>query len=92
MWFALTAHQKPRSKKESRKEFSVGQFEIILTAETRADLEAKLNESVNTYPREMQKYLEAGIKIVEAENLVHAKVRAEKENIYFDQRGQYSIF
>ena len=92
MWFALTAHQKKRSKKEIQKEFSAGKYEVIMTAESRDDLETKLNESILKFPKEMEKYLRAGIKIVEAENSIQAKSKALKENKYFDQKGQYSLF
>ena len=91
MWFAVTAHQKARTKKESRKEFSAGRFEVIMNADTREGLESKLNESISKYPKEMEKYLKAGIMIVEAENPAQARRRAPDVKIYFDQRGQYGF-
>ena len=92
MWFALTAHQKKRSKKEIQKEFFAGKYGVIMTAESRDELEKKLNESIVKFPREMEKYLHAGIKIIEADSSIRAKLKAAKENKYFDQSGQYSLF
>ena len=92
MWFALTAHQKKRSKREIQKDFFAGKYEVIMTAESRDELETKLNESIVKFPKQMEKYLHAGIKIVEADNSIRAKSKAKKENIYFDQNGQYSLF
>ena len=91
MWFAVTAHEKARTKKEMRKEFSAGRFEVIMNDETRTGLEKKLNESINKYPREMAKYLRAGIMIVEADNPAQARRRAPEVKIYFDHRGQYGF-
>jgi hypothetical protein len=92
MWFALTAHEKKRTRKEKKKEFSAAKYEIIMSADSREELNKKLNESINKFPKEMEKYLKAGIKIVEADNSIQAKRQATKENKYFDQRGQYSLF
>ncbi len=92
MWYALTAHEKERSRKESKKEFSAPKYEIIMSAETREELDSKLDDSVSKFPKEMEKYLKAGIKMVEADNSIQAKSRASKENKYFDQRGQYKLF
>ena len=92
MWFALTAHEKKRTRKEKKKEFSTAKYEIILTADTQSDLNKKLNDSIEKFPKEMEKYLKAGIKIVEADNSVQAKKKAVHEQKYFDQRGQYSLF
>lgn len=92
MWFALTAHEKKLSRKELKKEFSAGKYEIIISAETEDDLNKKLNESIEKFPKEMEKYLKAGIKIIEAENSIRAKRKATREHKYFDQRGQYSLF
>jgi hypothetical protein len=36
--------------------------------------------------------MKAGIKIIEAENTILAKRKAERINIYFDEKGQYRIF
>jgi hypothetical protein len=92
MWFALTAHEKKLSRKELKKEFSAAKYEIIMSAETEDELNNKLNDSKDKFPKEMEKYLKAGIKIIEAENPIQAKRKATKEHKYFDQRGQYSLF
>jgi hypothetical protein len=92
MWFALTAHRTERSRKEKKKEFSAQQYEVILTADSQQDLERKLKASMEKYPKQINKYLHAGIKIVEADNPAQAKSRAVREHKYFDHRGQYSLF
>ena len=92
MWFALTANEKKLTRKEKKKEFSTAKYEIIMSADSQEELNNKLNESIDKFPREMEKYLKAGIKIVEADNSIQAKRHATKEYKYFDQRGQYSLF
>ena len=89
MWYAVTAQELSRSKKESRKEFHSRSLDIILSGETKEELEQKLLESMKKYPEQMTKYLNAGIKFVEAENTAQAKSKAKKVPIYFDRTGQY---
>ena len=89
MWFAVTAQTLSRSKKESKKEFHSRSLDIILSAETKEELEKKLRESLEKYPEQMSKYLNAGIKFVEADNTAKAKSKAKKVPIYFDRTGQY---
>jgi hypothetical protein len=91
MWYAVTENPVKRTRKEKRKEFMAARYEIILNAESRAELENKLSESIRDYPDKMKRYLEAGIKYVEAGNPQQAKKRAPEVNIYFDQRGQYKF-
>ncbi len=91
MWYALTENPVRRTRKEMRKEFMAARYEIIFYAETRELLEEKLNRNINEFPEKMSRYLEAGIKFVEAENTAQAKRRAPAVHIYFDQRGQYKF-
>ena len=89
MWYALTEHPVRRTRKELRKEFMAARYEIIFYADTRKLLEEKLSESMRAFPEKMSRYLQAGIKFVEADNAAQAKRRAPKIDIYFDHRGQY---
>ena len=66
-------------------------YEIIFHADTREGLEKKLTESIKEYPEKMSRYLQAGIKFVEADNSAQAKKRAPGIQIYFDHRGQYKF-
>ena len=91
MWFALTEHPVKRTRKEKRKEFMAARYEIVFHAETHAELEQKLSESLRDYPEKMARYLEAGIKFVEADTSAQAKRRAPEVQIYFDHRGQYKF-
>jgi len=92
MWYAVTENPVERTRKEKRKEFMAARYEIIFYAESRAQLEKKLSESIRDYPDKMKRYLVAGIKFVEADNATQAKRRAPGIPIYFDQKGQYKFF
>jgi hypothetical protein len=92
MWFAVTAKPVRHKRKERSKEFYRGDIEVILNAETQDLLEKKLQDTLDKFPVEMNKYLRAGIKIVEAENLVKAKRISKKVDFYFDHKGQYHFF
>jgi hypothetical protein len=91
MWYAVTANPISRSKKESKKEFHSRSRDIILSAESKSELETKIQDNMDKYPEQMTKYLVAGIKFVEAETAVQAKKRAKKVAIYFDKNGQYKF-
>jgi hypothetical protein len=91
MWYAVTANPLKLSKSEQKKEFFSKEHEVILNADTREELEKKLFETKNQYPGEFLKYLRAGIKVVEAENIVQAKRLSKKISIYFDEKGQYHL-
>ena len=91
MWYALTAHSPILDKKETRKEFYTDSHEIVVSAESRELLEQKLKESLQRYPVQAEKYLRAGIKIVEADSLKSAKQKAKNISTYFNHTGQYSI-
>jgi hypothetical protein len=91
MWFAITANSLPRDKKEIRKEYFSEPNEVVLSAETRELLEKKLKESIQRYPEQTEKYLRAGIKIVEADTINAAKKKAKYISKYFNHTGQYSI-
>ena len=88
MWYAVTENPVKRTRKEKRKEFMATPYEIIFYAESRTKLEKKLSESIRDFPDKMKRYLEAGIKFVEAESAAQAKRRAPEINIYFDHLGQ----
>jgi hypothetical protein len=89
MWYAVTARPVSLRNKEKKKEFFRAEIEVILNAKTRQELEKKLSETGQKFPSEMNKYLRAGIKILQADNLLQAKRKASKVDIYFDERGQY---
>jgi hypothetical protein len=89
MWYAVTAQPVSLKDKEKKKEFFRAEIEVILNAETRQELEKKLSETRKKFPSEMNKYLRAGIKILQADNLIQAKRKSSKVHIYFDERGQY---
>ncbi len=89
MWFAVTAQPVSLTSKEKKKEFFRGEIEVILNAETRQELENKLIETHKKFPSEMKKYLKAGIKILQADNIILAKKKSSKVPIYFDESGQY---
>jgi hypothetical protein len=91
MWYAVTAFPRSRSKKETSKEYFSADNEIVLSAHDRISLEKKLNDSCNKYPKQMSKYLAAGIKIVEAKNKKEAKRKAKQVSIYFNETGQYKF-
>ena len=91
MWYAITARPVNLKNKEKKKEFYRGDIEVIINAETQVKLEIKLKETFVKYPRETAKYLRAGIKFIEADNIVEAKRKSKSVSIYFDQRGQYHL-
>jgi hypothetical protein len=91
MWYAVTAKPVKRKSKEKRKEFYRGEIEVIINAETREELEIKLRDTLEKYPQETTKYLKAGIKFVEASNIVQAKRRSKDIDTYFDHTGQYKL-
>ena len=92
MWFAVTARPVNLKRRQKQKEFYSGEIAIILNAGSKALLENKLKETAKKFPEEMIKYEEAGIKFVEAENIIQAKRRAKKVSIYYDKTGQYNLF
>jgi hypothetical protein len=92
MWYAVTAKPIKLKNREKKKEFYRGDIEIIINADTREGLEVKLNETFDKFPDEMKKYLRAGIKFIEAENLIQAKRKSKERTIYFDHTGQYHLF
>jgi len=92
MWYALTAQTVKRSKKESKKEFQVHQEEIILSASSREELKEKMEKTSRTYPEQMEKYLKAGVKIIEAKNAAEAKRRAHEIPVSIEKSGQLKLF
>jgi len=92
MWYAVTARPINLKNREKKKEFYRGDIEVIINAETSEKLEIKLKETFEKYPRETIKYLRAGIKFIEAKNIVEAKRKSKSITIYFDQKGQYHLF
>lgn len=92
MWYAVTARSVNLKKREKKKEFYRGDIVVIINADTRENLEIKLKETFEKYPQEMIKYLRAGIKFIEANNIVQAKRRSKEVSIYFDHKGQYHLF
>ena len=66
MWYAVTANPSNLKIKEKKKEFFSREHEVILNAETKEELERKIEKTKEQYPQEFKKYLKAGIKIVEA--------------------------
>ena len=92
MWYAVTAHPVKLKGREKKKEFYRGDIEVIINAKTLEDLDIKLKETLNKYPNETIKYLRAGIKFIEANNILEAKRKSKSVSIYFDQRGQYHLF
>ena len=92
MWYAVTAHPVKLRSREKKKEFYRGEIEVIINADTIENLEKKLKETLDKYPQETTKYLHAGIKFIEANNIVEAKRKSKTISIYFDHRGQYHLF
>jgi Spy/CpxP family protein refolding chaperone len=92
MWYALTAQTVKRSKKERNKEFPVHKEEIILSAASRAELEEKMEKTRQAYPEQMEKYLRAGVKIIEAKNAGEAKRRAHEVPVSIEKSGQFKLF
>ena len=91
MWYAVTAKPVKLKSSEKKKEFYRGEIEVIINAETREELEEKLKDTLNKYPRETTKYLKAGIKFVEAGNIIQAKRKSKEVSTYFDHTGQYKL-
>jgi PIN domain nuclease of toxin-antitoxin system len=91
MWYAITANPINLKSKEKKKEFFTREHEVILSAESQAELEIRLRETEIKFPEEFKRYLQAGIKIVEANNIIQAKRLSKKINIYFDDKGQYHL-
>jgi len=92
MWYAVTARPVTLKNKEKKKEFFRGDIEVIINADSIEKLEIKLKETLQKYPGETVKYLRAGIKFIEANNIVEAKRKSKSVSIYFDQHGQYHLF
>lgn len=92
MWFAVTANSLNRNKKELKKEFYSKECEIFLSAQTREDLENKIKLSMKNFPKESAKYINAGLKIVEANTSKQAKRLALKTEIYIEKSGQLKFF
>ena len=92
MWFAVTAKPVKRGLREKNKEFYSAEILVILNGNSKKELEIKLNETKNKFPQEMNKYLKAGIKYVEADNLVQAKRKSKNIAVYFNEKGQFCFF
>jgi len=92
MWYAVTAKPVKLKRREKSKEFFRGEIEVIVNADSFDDLEKKLRRTFEKYPDEMTKYLHAGIKFVEADNIIQAKRKSKDVSIYFDHTGQYKLF
>ena len=92
MWYVVTANPVSRTKKETRKEYQVYAYEIIVSAKTKEELDEKIKETSKKYPQQMNKYLNAGIKIVEAKNTVQAKKIAKDIPVYIEKSGQLKLF
>ena len=91
MWYAITANPLNLKSKEKKKEFYTREHEVILSAESRSELELKLSQTSHKFPDEFRRYLKAGIKIIEAENIIQAKRRSKEISHYFDEKGQYHL-
>jgi len=92
MWYAVTANPLNRIRKELKKEFYSKECEIFLSAQTREDLENKIKLSMKNFPKESKKYIDAGLKIVEASTSEKAKRLALKTEIYIEKSGQLKFF
>ena len=92
MWYAITADIVKRSKKESNREFQIRKEQIILSADSREELEIKLEQTRLKFPGQIEKYLEAGMKIVEAGNPREAKKKAHDTSISIEKSGQLKLF
>ena len=92
MWFVVTANPVSRTKKETKKEFQTYAYEIILSAATKEQLDEKIKETREKLPQQMDKYLNAGIKIIEAKNPGQAKEKAKDMPIYIEKSGQLKLF
>ena len=92
MWYAVTAKPVKLKSREKKKEFYRGEIEVIIHSKTQQELEYKLKKTIQQYPQETIKYLKAGIKFIEADNIIQAKRNSRKVAIYFDHTGQYNLF
>ena len=92
MWHIGQANPVSRNKKESRREFQSFAYEIILSAETKEQLDKKIKETREKYPEQIEKYLNAGIKIIEANNSAQAKKKAKGTPIFMEKNGQLKLF
>jgi hypothetical protein len=92
MWYAVTANPLNRKKKEIKKEFYSKECEIFLSAITKSDLEDKIRLSIKKFPKEAKKYIDAGLKLVEANTSEKAKRLATKTEIYIEENGQLKFF
>jgi PIN domain nuclease of toxin-antitoxin system len=92
MWYALTAHSVKRSRKENKKEFQIREEQIFLSAGSREELEKKLEETRQKFPGQIEKYLEAGMKVVEATTPRDAKKKAHNIPISIEKSGQLKLF
>ena len=92
MWYAVTAHPAKQRKKYARKEFSAFSGEVVMSALTLPDLQQKIKESITRYPEQMTRYLQAGIKMVEAKSAAEAKHKSQHIFFYFTETGQYGFF
>ena len=66
-------------------------MKLFLMQRQKKNLKKKIEKTKEQYPQEFKKYLKAGIKIVEAKNILEAKRISKKINIFFDEKGQYHI-
>ena len=92
MWYLVTANPVTRTKKEQKKEFHAFSYEIILSATSKELLEEKIKETREKYPEQIEKYLKAGIKIVEADNPSQAKKKAKRLPVSIEKSGQLKLF
>jgi hypothetical protein len=92
MWYAVTAHAVKRSKKQQRKEFSSFSGEVVMSSPTLSQLQDKIQESISRYPDQTNRYLRAGIKLVEARSSREAKQKSQDITFYFTDTGQYGFF
>jgi len=64
--------------------------ETFLKMQDDVDPHQKIAETIEEYPRESQKYLQRGLKIVEADNYFKAKEKAQTTPA-LESSGQYNI-
>jgi len=91
MWYAVTAHPVKRSKKHQRKEFSAFSGEVVMSASTLSELHEKIKISKTRYPDQTKRYLQAGIKLIEARSAGEAKQKSRQISYYFTDTGQYAF-
>jgi hypothetical protein len=92
MWYAVTANPVKRSRKQERKEFTTFSGEVVMSAETLSELQENIIKSKSSYPQQTKRYLEAGIKLVEARSSGEARRKSRSIHFYFTDTGQYSFF